>query len=103
MNQSRIMSNIKSFPHHQQQQQDMSYQQQKHYSVYRPAYHRIPSTSTIHRQSKDVWASMSPEISPIVVPSMSIQNYYQTYPQAYYPTVHRQVTNVSSFSWHIPF
>lgn len=85
MNQSRVMSNIKPYPHHQQKQ----------YSVYRPAYHRIPSTPAIQRQSKDVWASMSPEISPIVVPSMSIQNYYQGYSQAYYSTVHRPVTNVS--------
>jgi hypothetical protein len=79
---NRIMTNIKPYPHHHHQQPQ---QQQQKYSVYRPAYHRIPSTP-IQRQSKDVW-TMSPEISPIVVPSMSIQNYYPCY-----PTVHRQVS-----------
>ncbi|RCH84942.1 hypothetical protein CU098_006031, partial [Rhizopus stolonifer] len=74
----RAMPNIKPYPHQQETHADMPYhfqqkqyqqQQQKNYSVYRPAYHRIPSTTT--RQSKDAWAAMSPEASPIVVPSMS--------------------------------
>jgi hypothetical protein len=80
------MPNIKPYPH-QDNTYDMSYhhrhnqpQQQQHYSVYRPAYHRIPSTPAI-APLKEVWAStMSPEVSPIVVPSMSAASvdFYQS-------------------------
>lgn len=80
------MPNIKPYPL-QENTYDMSYhnrqnqlqRQQAHYSVYRPAYHRIPSTPAISPR-KEVWASsMSPEVSPIV-PSMSAASleFYQS-------------------------
>lgn len=80
------MPNIKPYPH----QQDTTYAsdmlcfqqlpKQKNYSVYRPAYHRSPSTTM--RPSKDAWATTSPEVSPIVVPSMStsVQSAYSELP-----------------------
>lgn len=95
-------TNIKPYPH-QENTFDMSYQRHnQHYSVYRPAYHRIPSTPAIApRQSsgKEVWSSsMSPEVSPIVVPSMSAAS-LDFYQSSYYyynrPVV--QSSNVCSF------
>lgn len=89
--------NIKPYPH-QENTFDMSYQRHnQHYSVYRPAYHRIPSTPAIApRQSgKEVWSSsMSPEVSPIVVPSMSAASldFYQSSYYYYRPVV--QSSNV---------
>ena len=72
---------------------------QKTYSVYRPAYHRSPSTTM--RSNKDAWAT-SPEVSPIVVPSMStsLQPVYSEMPSLYYSPVH--IRNVSNFffSYH---
>ncbi|OBZ83076.1 hypothetical protein A0J61_08874 [Choanephora cucurbitarum] len=90
---SRVMPNIKPYPH----QQDTTYAsdmpcfqqlpKQKTYSVYRPAYHRSPSTTM--RPNKDAWAT-SPEVSPIVVPSMStsLQPVYSEMPSLYYSPVH---------------
>ncbi|KAG2231137.1 hypothetical protein INT48_003345 [Thamnidium elegans] len=81
----------------------MSYS--RHYSVYRPAYHRIPSTPAIapRQSSKDVWASMSPEVSPIVVPSMSaatLDFYQSTVASNYgYQQYYRQPV-VQSSSYH---
>lgn len=66
------MSNIQPYP------QEDYYQQKQHYSVYRPAYHRIPSTPAIH---KDDWTS--PNSSPIVVPSMIPSHYYHHHPSNY--------------------
>lgn len=58
-------------------------QQESSYSVYRPAYHRIPSTGSVHKES-------SPEMtSPIVVPSMSNTLVYNQPTYAYY-TFYRQ-------------
>lgn len=110
------MPTIKPYPH-QDTMYDMSYpqrqtqyqpqyqqqQQSSHYSVYRPAYHRIPSTPAIapRQSSKDVWASMSPEVSPIVVPSMSTASidFYQSAVSNYgYPTYYRQPVVVQSNS-----
>ena len=108
---SRAMPNIKPYPQQQQQQQQqlMHYnqypqlhqQQQKliNLSVYRPAYHRIPSTPAISpRHQKDAWASMSPEVSPIIVPSMSpatLQPQFLNFYTGVYhqqPIVHRNVS-----------
>lgn len=67
------MPNIKPYPHHQ----DNTYQH--HYSVYRPAYHRIPSTPAVTPRVSNWVSSMSPEVSPIVVPSMSAAlDFYQS-------------------------
>jgi hypothetical protein len=91
--------NIKPYPH-QDAYVDMSQQQHKQYSIYRPAYHRIPSTPAVApRNSKEVYASASPEVSPIVVPSMStatipsqhLDFYHSAYPnpvQVYYSPIH---------------
>ncbi|KAI8888485.1 hypothetical protein K501DRAFT_282785 [Backusella circina FSU 941] len=104
------MPNIKPYPH-QEPYTDMS---QKHHSVYRPAYHRTPTTSkTASRQNKEAWNSSLPEASPIVVPSMStpsVQSHYLDFYQSnanlyyatsisnYYPqmqTVYRNSTNTT--------
>lgn len=104
------MPNIKPYPL-QDHVYDMSYQrqqqqqQQQHYSVYRPAYHRIPSTPAVTPRVSNWVSSMTPEVSPIVVPSMSAASvdFYQSavassynYQQQYY----RQAV-VQSSNYHI--
>lgn len=68
------MPSIKPYPqedlHHSLYQKN---QQKHHYSVYRPAYHRIPSTPATHKED---WASTNNALSPIVVPSMIPSHYY---------------------------
>ena len=102
MSYTRAMPNIKPYPH--QDHYDMSYHrqqlpQQQHHSVYRPAYHRIPSTPAVTPRVSNWVSSMTPEVSPIVVPSMSpaplefYSNYY--YQQQYYRQPVVPSTNVS--------
>ncbi|CEP15208.1 hypothetical protein [Parasitella parasitica] len=70
---------IKPYPQ-QPQPQSMYYAHHSHpqqqnlnnLPVYRPAYHRIPSTTiSFPHHQKDAWISTTFEVSPIVVPSMS--------------------------------
>lgn len=113
---SRVMPNIKPYPQPQQQQPSMHYNQypktqQKliNLSVYRPAYHRIPSTPAISpRHQKDAaWAAMSPEVAPIIVPSMSpatIQPQFLNFYTGVYhqqPIVHRNVSDIYASSCYL--
>ncbi|CAO3621232.1 unnamed protein product [Mucor fragilis] len=107
---SRVMPNIKPYPQPQQQQQSMHYNQyskpqQKliNLSVYRPAYHRIPSTPSISlRHQKDAaWAAMSPEVSPIIVPSMSPATLQPQFLN-FYTGVYHQQPIVHRTYHHIP-
>ncbi|KAG1463748.1 hypothetical protein G6F56_005219 [Rhizopus delemar] len=70
MNYSRM---IKPYPH-----QELSH------SIYRPAYHRIPSTGLSHKES------ISEMSSPIVVPSMPNTGYDQSYGYMYYKQISYQ-------------
>ncbi|KAI8639043.1 hypothetical protein BD408DRAFT_446289 [Parasitella parasitica] len=93
----QVMPTIKPYPQQLQPQlihstQYPHHQQQKliNLSVYRPAYHRIPSTPISPHHQKDVWATASPEVSPIVVPSMSPATLHPQFLNFYTGVYHQQ-------------